>query len=129
MQMGVWEIDLPCRNPHQNDNDEETMMRTKIEIEEVGSDVEATLALFAKGKALEAQAKAMIEDARAKVLALRVLTGCNQFAGAAGVALVSEVAGARRLDPKLARVLLTDEQVEACTVTGKPTIKIEFRPA
>lgn len=87
------------------------------------------VAQYAEAKALEARANDLLGEARARALALHERTRRAVLYGEQGVVTVSRVGGSRRLDGSRVRELVSPELLDACYVTGKSTVKVEFKPA
>ena len=94
----------------------------------LNAEVQAVVTEMARAEAALAAAKAARDEAVAKAKAIFERTGVEDLEGAEGKIQVITAKGARRLDTKAVRKLLTEEQIEDCTVVGKASTRVKFTP-
>jgi hypothetical protein len=87
------------------------------------------VAIYAEMHELKSRLKALEKEGRELVVDLYEGYGKTALTGTEGVIVVSTKKGAKRLDTTLARKFLTPEEVQACTIEGKPSMAISFKPS
>jgi hypothetical protein len=95
-------------------------------LSDLNAKVQAVVTAMAAADAAVDQAKAMRDAAVAEAKAIFDATGLMDLEGAEGIVQVIVANGAQRIDAKLVRQLLTEEQVEAVTVTGAASTRVKF---
>ena len=94
------------------------------------SDVDSLVQEYAKAWWDEKDAKGRKEKLKARILALHKRNGVNAFDGDDGVVSIVYDKDSVGIIVKMAKDLLTEEQIKACTgVTRKGSVKVNFKPA
>ena len=88
--------------------------------------VTAAVTAMAEAEALMEVAKAKAAAAKEEAKAIFEETGLLDLEGAEGKIQLIVAKGARRLDTKAVKALLTEDQIEDCTKVGAASTRVKF---